>query len=125
MLLARPLALYETNDAAFVGQVLERREETAVLAVLEGFKGVPTGEVVEIVTGRADPPPAMTTVLAQVGEVTGLFASRLADGRLKTGACLGASPDTLRLTAAAAARGRTCAGPPPRILRAVPTLRRP
>jgi hypothetical protein len=33
-----PLALYETNDAAFVGQVLERREETVVLAVLEGFR---------------------------------------------------------------------------------------
>jgi hypothetical protein len=118
-----PLAQYEASDAAFVGQVLERREDTAVLAVLEGFKGVSTGEVVEIVTGPADPPPSMTTVLAQVGVVTGVFASRLDDGRLATGVCRGTSPDVLRLTSAAAAQGRTCAGPPPRIVRAVPTVR--
>ena len=121
--LTSPLGSFESEDAAFVGQVIERGEETAVMAVLEGFKGVATGEVVEIVTGRAEPPPSMTAVLTEVGHVTGVFASRLDHGRLATSVCRGASPELMRLAAAIAAQGRTCTGEQPRIIWAVPQVR--
>jgi hypothetical protein len=114
------LGTFEQTDAAFVGEVVERRDETAVVSILEALRGVPAGDVVEVFVGRYS--PVDWNMRAAVGDVVSGFAVRRADGLLQTGLCRTASPEALRLTAALAAQGRTCAGTQARIVRAVPTI---
>lgn len=115
------LGAFEQSHAAFVGEVVERRDETAVVSILEGFKGVPAGDVAELFVGRYS--PGDWNLRAAVGDIVSGFAVRRADGLLQTGPCRGASPDALRLTAALAAQGWTCAGTQARIVRVTPTVR--
>jgi hypothetical protein len=116
-----PLGSFESEEAAFLGQVIERGEEIAVVSVLEGFKGVATGDVVELVVGPYQ--PGGWTARAAVGDVLSVFAGRDRDGRLRTGICRSAPPELMRLAAAIAAQRRTCTGERPRIIWAVPRVR--
>ena len=120
------LAELQLSDAAFVGQVLEQREDARVMAVLEGFKGVTTGGTVEIALPRdpmSVPMPPAQPILGPVepGPPVAVVANVRDDGRLAQGLCRFVALDGLRVAAAAARQGRRC-GPPPRIVWAVPAV---
>jgi hypothetical protein len=119
------LAELHTSDAAFVGQVVEHREDSRVMSVPEGFKGVSTGDTVEI--GLPDnamvPPVALSQrVLGTVApEPPIAVVANVRDGRLAQGLCRFVTVDGLRAAAAADRQGLRC-DPPPRIVWAVATI---